>query len=163
MIELRPATAQDISEFATWQYMPPYDVHNIDMSTDEAVAYFLEPNVHCHTLFDGDVMVGYCTFGSDAQVPGGDYDIDGIDIGLGVKPERTGSGRGIRFVTAVVDHARESFESLQLRVTIAAGNSRACRVWGNAGFSEISRFATERSIMGSSEFVILSLFRTDAA
>lgn len=122
---------------------------------------FLAPGTHCHTLFDGDVMAGYCTYGDDAQVPGGDYDTDGIDIGLGVKPERTGAGVGYRFVEAVVDYALVTFDPLQLRVTIAAGNIRALRVWSDIGFSEVSRFATTRDIMGSGEFAILTLTPAD--
>ena len=161
MIELRPATDQDVREFAAWHYDPPYDVYDIDMTSDEAVVYFLEPGTHCHTLFDGGVMVGYCTFGHDAQVPGGNYDADGIDIGLGVKPEQTGAGEGNRFVAAVVAYALVAFDPPQLRVTIAAGNIRALRVWSSVGFSEVSRFATTRDIMGSGEFAILTLTPTD--
>jgi hypothetical protein len=40
-------------------------------------------------------------------------------------------------------------------VSIAAGNERALRVWSNSGFSEISRFDTNRELMGSTEFAIL--------
>lgn len=161
MVELRPATERDVREFAAWRYDVPYDVYEIDMTVDEAVAHFLEPGINCHTLFDGNVMVGYCTFGDDAQVPGGNYDADGIDVGLGVKPELTGAGQGNRFVAAVVAYALVTFDPPQLRVTIAVGNIRALRVWSDVGFSEVSRFATSRDIMGSGEFAILTLTPTD--
>jgi hypothetical protein len=72
--ELRPATDEDVRGFAAWRYDAPFDVYNIAMGPDEAVAYFLGPDVHCHTLVHGDDVVGYCTFGHDARVPGGDYD-----------------------------------------------------------------------------------------
>jgi ribosomal-protein-alanine N-acetyltransferase len=161
MIELRPATERDVRVFAGWQYEPPYDVYDIDMTPDEAVSYFLEPGIACHTLFDGSITVGYCTFGHDAQVPGGDYDADGIDIGLGVKPEETGSGLGSRFVAAVVAYALANLDPPQLRVTNATGNLRAIRVWTVAGFSEVSRFGTTRNVMGSGEFAMLALTPTD--
>ncbi len=163
MVELRPATEQDVREFASWHYDPPYSVYDIDLTLDEAVAYFLEPAIRCHTLFDEDVMVGYCTFGHDAQVPGGDYDADGTDIGLGVKPEQTGSGLGHRFVAAVVAYALGTLDPPLLRVTIATGNTRALRVWTGAGFSEVSRFATTRDIMGSGEFAVLTFTPTTAS
>lgn len=156
MVELKPATEQDVREFAAWRYDPPYDVYDIDMTPDDAVAYFLEPSTHCHTLFDSNVTVGYCTFGHDAKVPGGDYGPEGIDIGLGVKPDQTGSGEGTRFVAAAVAHALVTFDPLQLRVTIATGNTRALRVWSGVGFSEVSRFATAHDVMGSREFAILT-------
>jgi RimJ/RimL family protein N-acetyltransferase len=161
MIELRPATEQDIREFTEWHYEPPYSVYDIDMTPDEAVGYFLESDIYCHTLLDGNAMVGYCTFGHDAQVPGGNYDADGIDIGLGVKPERTGAGEGSRYVAAVVAFALGTFDPPQLRVTIAAGNIRALRVWSGVGFSEVSRFAPTRDVMESGEFAILALTPTD--
>lgn len=159
-INLRPATDSDVRELATWQYDPPYDVYDITMNPDKAVAYFLGPGVHCYTLLDGNDVAGYCTFGHDAQVPGGNYDEDGLDIGLGIEPARTGRGEGHRYVTAVVAHASATFELRQLRVTIASGNKRALRVWSGAGFAEISLFATSRVVMGSSAFVILALEST---
>ncbi|MFV1999599.1 MAG: GNAT family N-acetyltransferase, partial [Acidimicrobiia bacterium] len=121
-IELKPSTETDIRSFAPWRYEPPYDVYDIAESPDEAVAYFLRPSVRCHTLWDGSDIVGYATFGEDAQVPGGDYDISGIDIGLGIKPAKTGLGAGRLYVAAVVTHAAAMFGHRQLRVTIAAGN-----------------------------------------
>ena len=154
-IELRPVADADIREFVTWRYDSPYDVYDITMDPDDAVGYFLEADIHCHALVDGDEVVGYCTFGHDAQVPGGDYESGGLDIGLGVKPSRTGSGGGHRFVVAVVAYGVATFEPRQLRVTIAAGNLRALRVWSSAGFAEVSRFGTDRELMGSSEFAIL--------
>ena len=154
-ISLRPATDADVREFVAWTYDPPYDVYNTTMDPDEAVDYFLGADVHCHALVDGDEVVGYCTFGLDAQVPGGDYGGSGLDIGLGVKPSRTGSGNGRHYVAAVVAHATETFESRLLRVTIASGNQRALRVWSGAGFTEVSRFGTTRDVMGSREFAVL--------
>ena len=154
-IRLRPVADADVREFVTWRYDPPYDVYNIAMEPDEAVVYFLGADIHCHTLVDGDEVVGYCTFGHDAQVPGGDYIVDALDIGLGVKPSRTGSGAGHRYIAAAIALATETFEPRQLRVTIAAGNERARRVWSNAGFEEVSRFATDREMMGSTKFAIL--------
>ncbi len=157
MIEVRPSTEQDVREFAGWRYDMPYDAYDINESLQEAVAYFLDTGTHCHTLHEGDAVVGYCTFGHDAQVRGGDYRVDAIDIGLGVRPQRTGAGEGSRFVDAVVTHAIAASDPSLLRVTIATGNVRALRVWIRAGFSEVSRFRAAREIMGSTDFVVLTL------
>ena len=154
-IKLRPVDDADIREFAAWRYDSPYDVYDITMDPDEAVGYFLGTDIHCHALIERDEVVAYCTFGHDAQVPGGDYNVDALDIGLGVKPSRTGSGAGHRYIAAAIALATEALEPRQLRVTIAAGNKRALRVWSNAGFTETSRFSTPREMMGSAEFVIL--------
>lgn len=79
-IKLRPATDRDVREFVAWRYEPPHDAYNITTDPDEAVEYFLGADIHCHTLIDGDVVVGYCTFGHDAQVPDGDYTADALDV-----------------------------------------------------------------------------------
>ena len=159
-IDLRPATESDVREFASWRYDAPYDVYDINMSLNDAAVYFLEPDIHCQALRDGDNLVGYCTYGQDARVPGGNYKEGGLDIGLGIKPGRTGSGEGSRFVAAVVAFTTEAFEPRRLRVTIAAGNVRTLRVWSSAGFAEISRFSTPRTMMGSNEFAILAFEST---
>lgn len=156
-IKLRPATDSDIREFSAWNHDPPYDVYDIALSDGEAVIYFQDPEIHCYTILDGPNVAGYCTFGKDAQVPGGDYGEEGLDIGLGIEPARTGSGEGYRYVAAVVAHALATFEPRRFRVSIAVGNKRAIRVWSGAGFTEISRFVTPRHVMGSAEFVILAL------
>jgi GNAT superfamily N-acetyltransferase len=155
-VEVRPSTDQDIREFAGWRYEPPYDAYDITESLVEAVAYFLDPETNCHTLHEGDSVVGYCTFGHDARIRGGDYRVDAVDIGLGVHPQRTGAGEGNRFVSAVVAHAIAASDPSLLRVTVAAGNARALRVWTRAEFSEVSRFSAAREIMGSKDFIVLT-------
>jgi uncharacterized protein YhfF/RimJ/RimL family protein N-acetyltransferase len=156
-LHLRSATDSDIRVFAAWRYDAPHDVYDISMSASDAITYFSDPDVHCNTLLDGTDVVGFCTFGNDARVPGGNYDEAGLDIGLGIDPARTGLGEGHRFVAAVVGHAAAAFGPRQLRVTIAVGNVRATRVWSGAGFTEISRFTTPRVLMGSNEFAVLAL------
>ncbi len=146
---LRPATKDDIRQIFTWHYPPPYDIYDAGEGPTEAdLAYHLDPRYHYHVLVDeAGTMVAFCSFGADGQVPGGDYRADALDIGLGVRPDLTGHGRGIGFVQQVVDFALATFAPRALRVTIAAFNGRAQRVWQNAGFVEVSRFGRERDQM----------------
>jgi RimJ/RimL family protein N-acetyltransferase len=157
VLEIRESVESDVREFIAWRYEPPYDVYNISDDPAEAVAYFLSPATGCHTLVAGAVISGFFTLGADGQVPGGDYSQDALDIGMGIRPDLTGAGDGGRFVEAVVKHVVEQFQPPLLRVTIAAGNIRAQRVWTRAGFSEASRFETERSMMGSNQFRVFTL------
>lgn len=149
-IEIRPVTEPDIREFITWRYDPPYDGYNITDDPDEAVAYFLSPGVECHVLVDSDELIGFCTFGADAQVPGGDYFENRLDIGLGIRPDLTGRGNGSTYVAAVVDLALE--EHTGLRVTIAEQNARAIRVWEANGFQRVQRFESPSEVMGTKRF-----------
>lgn len=152
-LAIRVATEADIRDFAAWRHQAPYDVYNITDPVEKAVEYFLRPSTNCHViLLDGE-LAGFFTFGSDAQVPGGDYSTPARDIGLGLKPSFTGRGLGRSFVDAVVGVARESHDGL--RVTIATANRRAVRVWSAAGFVETQRFASPETVLGSNEFVVL--------
>ncbi len=137
----------DACQFARWTYEPPYDIYNLVADPDnanlvEAAAnYFLDPAIHCHVLTDKQARVlAFCTFGEDAQVPGGDYGRSALDIGLGVRPDLTGQGLGKEFVTAVIQFAIQTFQPPLLRVTIAAFNRRAVRVWSRQGFIVVQEF-----------------------
>ncbi len=151
-IDLRPVAEADILQFITWRYEPPYDGYNITGATDELVAYFLGPTVECNVLIENGELIGFCTFGADAQVPGGDYFQNRLDIGLGIRPDLTGNGNGASFVRTVVDHALT--QSAQLRVTIADINARAIRVWEANGFRHTQSFESPSEVMGSREFSI---------
>ena len=155
-LTIRPVTEADIREFAAWHHEPPYDVYDIPPPIDEAVEYFLRPSTGCHSISRNGLLAGFITFGSDARVPGGDYSAPALDIGLGIKPELTGIGLGAAHVAAVVAFAQETFEETVRRVTIAASNERALRVWMGGGFEETQRFISPETVMGSDEFVVLT-------
>ena len=126
---------------------------------DKSIMYYeqalnIQPVV-MHVIEADRDLAGFITFGSDAQVPGGDYTRPATDIGLGIRPDLTGRGRGGRFVAAVVDFARMTFGAAPLRVTIATGNVRARKVWSGSGFTETQRFQSAEMVLGSNEFAVL--------
>lgn len=147
---IKKSAAIDIEDVVTWEYEPPYHIYNSNEdfnSIDEATAYFLDPDYAFHTIFEKESgeLVGICSFGNDGRVPGGDYSADALDIGMGIKPSWTGQGHGFEYVQAVIAFAEETFHPTMLRVTIAAFNLRAQRVWQKAGFAEVSRFDARHS------------------
>ncbi|MBK8987309.1 MAG: GNAT family N-acetyltransferase [Chloroflexi bacterium] len=155
-----PATIAAARQFVRWRYAPPYDIYNMVTDPDDAnlveaaANYFLDPAIGCHALTDewGRVLA-FCTFGEDAQVPGGDYGRIALDIGFGMRPDLTGQGLGREFVTAVIHFAQQTFQPDVLRVTIAAFNRRALRVWTQQGFAPVQEF--EGMIAGKRPFIIL--------
>jgi len=157
-VPMNEASARAITE---WRYQPPYDIYNLqaDEDVEEAVAYLLDPQNAFYTIHgrmverEGERLLAYCSFGRDAQVSGGDYSQAALDIGLGVRPDLTGQGYGLTFVTAVLDFARRQFSPTAFRVTIAAFNERAQRVWQKAGFRQTHTFRREYD---GRPFVVLS-------
>lgn len=139
-------------EVMRWRYDPPYDIYNIEDS-DEVIQYVLDPQNNFFALRDDNgKLVGFCSFGEDGQVSGGDYRLGALDIGMGILPDLTGQGRGAGYVAAVVDFARKEFSPERLRVTIAAFNLRAQRVWEKNGFRSMQSFQRD---IDHKEFVIL--------
>ena len=127
---------------AGWSYAAPYELYNPDPDgVEQEVRAFLDPQNAYHTIIDDqDGLVAFCCFGPDAQVPGGDYSAAGIDIGLGVRPDLTGQGRGDTYVKAVLDFAARTVAPVTIRVTVAEFNKRALRVWEKAGLWPVQTF-----------------------
>ena len=127
-----------------WRYDPPYDVYDPGAGdVEEKIQVLLDPQYAYRAILSPeDELVAYCCFGADARVPGGDYDEDALDIGLGVRPDRTGHGQGSTYVRAVLDYACSEYAPTVFRVTIAEFNVRAQRVWEQAGFQRIQHFCS---------------------
>lgn len=143
----RPMTVAAARQIVRWQYPPPYDVYNLVLETDDwatraaAVSYLCDPDYRFYTmLLPGDDLAGFCSFSDDGQVDGGDYSQPALDIGMGVRPDLTGQGWGVCFAEAAAVFAQQTFRPRRLRVTIAAFNQRAQRVWRKLGFVPAQRF-----------------------
>ena len=150
-LNFTPMDETSALEIINWRYEAPYDIYNLTDSKN-ALRYALNPENCFYTLKDGaGVVVGFCSFGLDGQVPGGDYTVDALDIGMGIRPDLTGHGHGQRFVSQVLNFARSEFNPDRFRVTIAAFNQRAQRVWSKVGFHLIGRFTHEAS---GREFIV---------
>jgi len=129
----------------SWRYEAPYDYYNpLPHQRLEWLAVFCDAANGYFFLEDPELQIcAFCCFGREARVPGGLYAEPAVDIGLGVRPDLTGGGKGSEFVSAVVDFARNRYTPSALRVTIAAFNHRAERVWQSAGFRFAERFARD--------------------
>lgn len=155
-VTYRPADEKFAREFVQWQYETPYDVYNCPPEeVEKAIQYNVDPQNNVYAMFNhGDELLGYCSYGPDAQVPGGDYSEEALDIGLMIKPELTGQGTGSAFAKEVIRNGLEKYAPHKLRVTIAAFNQRAIRTWKKNGFQYIQTFERSTDRM---EFVIMTL------
>ena len=137
-----PITADQIREYVSWKYEPPYDIYDEDpANAGEIVAYYLDPRYQAHGITDrSGRLIGICSLGPDGRVPGGRYLHNALDIGLAIRPDLTGKGMGFSHIQAVIAFALKEFNPPALRVTIAEFNHRAQRVWQRAGFVQVERF-----------------------
>jgi ribosomal-protein-alanine N-acetyltransferase len=63
-----------------------------------------------------------------------------LEVGLGLRPDQTGHGLGLRFVEAGLDEARRRFAPDELVLAVAAFNRRAITVYERAGFTLARRY-----------------------
>ena len=127
-----------------WRYQPPYDLY--DLSENDLLG-FLNPEYRFHQVMDEKMdLVGYCCFGLDARVPGGNYEIGEptvLDVGVGMHPELVGLGRGAGFLKAILDYGQNQFKPERFRATIAHFNLRSLRTFQGQGFLTTGRFVRE--------------------
>jgi RimJ/RimL family protein N-acetyltransferase len=101
--------------------------------------------------------VGFFGFGSSACVTGyGEPHLysenNTITIGLGLRPDLTGQGKGLAFVSAGLDFARREFAPDYFRLFVLTFNERAIRVYEKAGFQRV-RIVVQRNPQGERLFL----------
>ena len=152
-------TRQAIREIYLWRYPPPYDVYNwTDVPAEEIdpedFDYYLASDSTFFEIRDSKgSLLGFCSFGPDGQVPGGDYSAQALDIGIGLRPDLTGIGLGSDLLPHLIQLGEERFQSSRFRVTIAAFNTRSQRLAQKYGFAEVSRF--EHPTSGKTFLILL--------
>lgn len=143
--QVSPLLPEDVHQIRTWQYPEPYALYNMT-GLDEAddLAYFLDPANHFHRVVDGEGrLIGFCSFGEDAQVPGGDYALAALDVGVGMRPDQIGRGLGAQFLRAILAHAQTYFVPRYFRATIAHFNVRSRRMFQRQGFQIVQTFDSQ--------------------
>jgi RimJ/RimL family protein N-acetyltransferase len=95
-------------------------------------------------------VVGYACFGTEARVPGLAERPGVLDVGVGMRPDLTGQGRGRPFAEAVLEHGRELAGASRLRAVVQDWNSRSIRLLEGLGFA-----ATGEHLVGERRFVVL--------
>jgi [ribosomal protein S18]-alanine N-acetyltransferase len=142
ILNFRSIDEADARAILKWNYEPPYDFYNASSSSiEEDLRTILDPQNCYYAIADdrNDLVAFYC-FGRDARVPGGDYSPPALDLGSGLRPDLTGQGWGLTLVSAGLEFASRTFAPPAFRVTVAAFNKRALRVYHKANFHDTQSF-----------------------
>ena len=127
-----------------WRYQPPYDFYNL---SENDLWGFLNLEYRYHQILDENTnFVGYCCYGLDAQVPGGNYKVGEpavVDVGFGMQPTLVGEGRGADFLRAILDFGQDLLDPDSFRATIASFNLRSLRTFQGQGFLITWQFMRE--------------------
>ena len=148
-----PITDFEARTVLSWRYPfleSPFDLDDLD----DDIAALLAPAYHYFAArnHDGE-LVGFCCFGEDAQVPGGDYALPALDVGMGLRPDLTGRGLSHDFFQAVLAWGVALFAPECYRATVAAINVRSQGMVARAGFLITQRFHAQSG--KPEEFIVL--------
>jgi [ribosomal protein S18]-alanine N-acetyltransferase len=143
----KPMT-QSQAEFIAynWQYEGEYSFYDME-SDKEDLDEFLDPESRGETMFsvyEGEALVG---FFSIIKTGAGIY-----DIGLGLRPELTGNGRGSKFLTAGMGYIKSHFSPVKITLSVARFNERAIKVYRRIGFQDAGTFQQDTN-GGTYEFL----------
>ena len=141
-ISFAPITEAEARTVLRWRYpeMPMLNEPD-DEEFEHDVAALLRPDYHYFAIHDETGrLVGFCCFGEDAQVTGGDYSLPALDVGLGLHPDLTGRGLSHSFLEHILAFGTALFEPDFFRATVADINRRSLRLFEGAGFYYLHSF-----------------------
>jgi RimJ/RimL family protein N-acetyltransferase len=151
-LTITPMDAAAAEEATAWRYPPPYALYSLDDDPAMLITVFSDPAYGYFQLRERGALVGFCCFGAEGQVFGGDYSAPALDVGIAMRPDLTGRGLGRRYMGAVIAFAEEQFAPPALRLTVAAFNARARRLYVGLGFRSIQRFNSPSS---SRDYIVM--------
>ena len=141
--EWNEAYADDV---ATWHYEPPWDFYDIASDPADA-AEMRDPAKAWHyraVLGDDGALDAFWYFNR--------HD-DGVEVGIGLRPDLTGRGLGESFLRAQLEYASQLWCPAAFRLFVAAWNERAIRLYGRLGFREVDRETRHFELVGDHEFI----------
>ena len=137
----QPISQKDANDITSWQYETPYSIYSL---SQKDIPVLLDPNNRFFSIQDeSDQLVGYCCFGEEAKIPGGEYTDNEphvVDVGIGMQPGMIGRGLGKAFVAAILKFATEELCPRRFRVSIAKFTKRSQRTFLKLGFIETRSF-----------------------
>lgn len=145
-LRFTPMTEVDARAVLAWRYPPPYDVYNASDphsgALEDAVGEMLDPRSPHFAVREAEsaALLAFFAYGSVCEVEDvapGPYLLrpDGsLSVGLGLRPELTGQGRGLALVEAGLAFARAQYQPRLFRLYVFAWNARAIRVYERTGF-----------------------------
>jgi [ribosomal protein S18]-alanine N-acetyltransferase len=121
----RPITSEDVDDMAAWRYATPYEEYDPASDGIEEIADAVGGSTWFAVEDDDHAFTGF------AELKPGP---EGVEIGLGLRPERTGRGEGAAFVLAIVAEVRRRWPGEAIWLDVLPWNERAAVVYERCGF-----------------------------
>ena len=159
LFHFMPMEEADARAIIAWRYEGQYAIYNWEEEDDPA-EMLDRRSPHYAIKDEHGELVGFFAYGSSAYVwdsgePHLYSEQNTITIGLGLRPDLTGQGKGLglAFTLAGLDFAREHFHPDYFRLYVLAFNERAIRVYERAGFERTGIYTQVSPVYGKRDFV----------
>ncbi|WP_281883743.1 GNAT family N-acetyltransferase [Paenibacillus sp. YYML68] len=131
IFKLVPMDASHGREICTWSYPPPYELYTwrpwelMAAQEEEFADPVLREEQYRAVLNEQDELIGF------AQL----FPLVGVTrLGLGLRPDLCGGGRGAAFTRAIAEEASRLHPEHEIDLEVLTWNERAVRAYEKAGF-----------------------------
>ncbi len=140
-------TQKEAEEIAYgWHYDGEYAFYNMEADKED-LAEFLDPQFRGETVFTALKEEAVAGFFSVSRSD------DGVcEIGLGMRPDLTGNGKGTDFLKDGLSFVINQFKPNKITLSVAAFNQRAIKVYMKNGFTAVDKFMQDTN-GGTYEFL----------
>jgi ribosomal-protein-alanine N-acetyltransferase len=126
----KPLRWRDARVIGAWRYEPPYDIYDMGQFYMLSSVLLRRPlalmGLEMYGVWSEEgELAGVFTYTKLGNV---------VELGLAMRPDLTGGGRGLEFVLAGMAFAKERFHPTSFRLDVATFNERARKVYERAGF-----------------------------
>ena len=145
---LTQANADQIAR--EWHYNDMYSFYNMENDPEdleEIITPKLRGDKYYQVVDDQDELVGYFCLERLSE--------EKVEVGLGLRPDLTGRGLGLNFITEIEAFIQNDFNYRIVVLSVASFNKRAIKVYQRAGF-KTDGSKLQKSNDGVYEFINLS-------
>ena len=124
---LTQANADQIAR--EWHYNDMYSFYNMENDPEdleEIITPKLRGDKYYQVVDDQDELVGYFCLERLSE--------EKVEVGLGLRPDLTGRGLGLNFITEIEAFIQNNFNYRIVVLSVASFNKRAIKVYQRAGF-----------------------------
>lgn len=137
----RPLTQIHALEIANeWKYDDIYSFYDMTADVEDHEEFIDEDlrdqNDHYEVLENNGLFGFFCVIQANTS----------IEIGLGMRPDICGKGKGKQFVKQIIDFVEHNYKFDKLIMNVATFNQRAIKVYHSCGFKDLE--ITKRSSNG---------------
>ena len=121
----------------TWHYEDEYSFYDLE-ADQEDLEEFLDGERRGSSVFavlEEDELVAFLSVNT--------VEPETVDIGLGMRPDLTGKGKGEEFMKAGIVFIQSEWKPKKINLSVASFNERAIKVYEKAGFIKVGTFMQE--------------------